>query len=67
MIEPIDTTKIRGQWIEEKTEQYDILGTNRVHTTTNFSTRDDTIKSIKLVADKLNEVIEHLNKLETKN
>lgn len=62
MIEPIDTTKIRGKWQEAKDEQYSIVGLDKVFTQTNFSAGDDTIASIKLVADKLNEVIEYINK-----
>lgn len=52
MIEKIDTTKIRGIWQES---------TGFPHT--RVSGGDDTIKSIQLCADKINEIIQTINEL----
>ena len=49
MIEKIDVESIRGKFQEFKLKE--------------ISAGDDTIKSIKIVADKLNEVIGQLNEI----
>lgn len=45
----IDTNKIRGRWQELDEKHVAVAG------------GDDTIKSIKLVADKVNEIVEWIN------
>ncbi len=64
-MEKIDISKIRGEWYEEApmgTENsypvYNEQGTGGVHWEIGH---DDTIESIKLVAEKVNEVIDYLN------
>ena len=53
-MEQIDINKIKGIWYESGENGF-------------FSGGDDTINSIKLVAEKVNEIIEALNSLTTKD
>jgi hypothetical protein len=57
----IDTTKIRGKWQESKEETYNIVGSDIPHKQMSFSGGDDTIQSIEMVAEKVNEIIEWIN------
>ena len=53
-MEKIDIDKIRGEWIEYSNPEYPNIATGG---------GNDTIESIKMVAEKINEVIDEINKL----
>ena len=57
----IDIEKIRGSWEESKEREYNIVDSNIPHKQMEFLRGDDTIKSIKMVAEKVNELIDALS------
>lgn len=60
-MDEIDTNKIRGIWHESKPAVFTIIGTDIKREQLEFSGGDDTLNSIKLVADKVNEIVEWIN------
>jgi len=60
-MEKIDIGKIRGHWQESKDVTYNIVGSDIPHTQKEFSGGDDTIESIRIVAEKVNEIVSWIN------
>lgn len=67
-MEKIDISKIRGHWQEQIEREVGLVDNNGIEygkgKTFDCAGGDDTIKSIKIVAEKVNEIIEKINKLE---
>lgn len=71
-IEKIDINKIRGHWLEAKEREVTLVSGDMIEygkqTVTDFSGGDDTIDSIRMVAEKVNELINALKqKLEAEH